>query len=197
MAGDTTVVLVAAPDHDVVGGIRSLLIDDYRVRTTTDGEEALARLDGADVVLVDRDLQAEAGTVVATEIDRRAGSHSIAVMCSADREFESRRIAGDCLVKPVDETDLRGTVDRLARRARYEELMAECATLAARRGALEAHTRDDPDDEEYAAVQRRLGELFDELDELVAAFDGEDFRAAFTACDYATDSGAQRVQRFS
>ncbi|WP_254763993.1 HalX domain-containing protein [Natrinema marinum] len=204
MAGDSTVVLVADSDSDVTTGLRSLLVDDYRVETTTDGDEALTALEDADVVLVGHDLRTASGSIVAVEIDRRAGAYSMAVLSSGDREFESCHLTTDCLVKPIDEATLRETVDRLARRARYDELIAECATLAARRGKLESRARanDNGDGEydedgEYEAVQERLAELYDELDELVAAFDGDDFRAAFTACHTGTDPGTQQVERFS
>ncbi|WP_408958684.1 HalX domain-containing protein [Natrinema sp. 74] len=200
MAGNTTVVLVATTDPDAVTECCSSLTERYRVQTTTDGDEALERLDDADVVLVDSDLRTESGTVVATEIDRLARPHATAVLRSADQEFESRHgtdIPGDRLVKPVNENDLRETVDRLARRVRYDALMDECATLAAKRGELESHAHANDSDEEYAAVQRRLAELFDELDEVVATFDGDDFRAAFTACNFAAGTGTQQVERFS
>jgi len=50
------------------------------------------------------------------------------------------------------------------------------------RHALESQDDFEPD-EEYETLQRRLEEVFTALDELVATFDGDDFRAEFATCE--------------
>jgi len=84
------------------------------------------------------------------------------------------------------------TVDRLLRHARYDDLLDECLTLAAERGTLESQDDFEPD-EEYETLQRRLEEVFTALDELVATFDGDDFRAEFATCELGTPTEPHRA----
>ncbi len=186
MSGDTNAVLVADSDSEVVTRLRSWLAGDYRVETTTDGDDALAILGDVDATLVDRDLKTASGTVVASEIERNA-AHAMAILQYTEPGTERYRFTADALVKPVSKKSLLETVDHLLRRARYDDLVAECATLAVECGALEARTDSgfEPEaDEEYADIRRRLADLFTELDELVRTFDRDDFRAAFMTCDF-------------
>lgn len=190
MAGDTNTVLVAATDPDVATRVRSWLAGNYRVETTTDGDEALAHLEDVDAVLVDRELRTASGTVVAAEIEHRIAAQTVAVLRDDGLGGDHRLATDESLDKPLEEDDLRETVDRLVRRGRYDDLIAECAALAARRGAIE--TRDDRgSDEEYETVRRQLDEVFTELDELVQSFDGDDFRAAFATCELGTTAQPQ------
>ncbi|WP_226041520.1 HalX domain-containing protein [Natrinema sp. DC36] len=189
MAGDTNTVLVADDDPIVVRKLRSWLADEYRVETTTHGDETLSLFEDADAVLVGHDLRTDSGTVVAAEIECRTTAQTIAVLCDGQGGSPLPAV-GDSLEKPVQKTALLETADRLVRRARYEELVAECATLAAERGAIES--RGDVDsNEEYETLQRRLDEVFAELDELVSTFDGDDFRAAFATCEFGTPAQPQ------
>jgi len=88
------------------------------------------------------------------------------------------------------------TVDRLLRHARYDDLLDECLTLAAERGTLESRDDFEPD-EEYETLQRRLEEVFTALDELVATFDGDDFRAEFATCELGTPTEHTPCERAS
>ncbi|MFC6765582.1 HalX domain-containing protein [Natrinema soli] len=188
MAGDTNTVLVADDDPTVVRKLRSWLADEYRVETTTDGDETLSIFEDADAVLVGHDLRTDSGTVVAAEIGCRMTAQTMAVLCD-DQEVSPFPAVGAALEKPVENAALLETVDRLVRRARYEDLVAECATLAAERGALES--RGDIANEEYETLQRRLDEVFAELDELVKTFDSDDFRAAFATCEFGSPAQPQ------
>ncbi|WP_226482951.1 HalX domain-containing protein [Natrinema amylolyticum] len=196
MTGDTNTVLVADEDPAVVTEIRSWLVGDYRIEATTDGDDALAALADVDVVLVGQGLRTAAGTAVAAEVEHRAATGTL---CDGERGNTST-VAGETLVKPLAKADLRETVDRLLRRARYDELMAECATLAAKRGTLEARSNADPTSEcdaEYAALERRLEAVFSDLDELVASFDRDDFRAAFETCAAGDVTPSERAGELS
>lgn len=199
MTGDISAVLVAAADPDAVEQYRSWLADEYRVVSTTDGDDALSRLEDVAAVVVGRRLRTTDGTVVARAIERRGTAHAMAAL--HDRTGpECASTGGERLVRPVTESTLLETVDRLCRRARYDELTTECATLAARRGALEAHTSGTATvdcDEEYARLQRRLEELFAEVDELVETFDRDDFQAAFGSCTVADSARSQRISERS
>ena len=180
MAGNTNTALVADADPAVVDRLRSWL-DDYRVEATTDGDETIALLESADAVVVGHDLLTASGAIVAAEIERRAPTQPMAVLREGTDTADAPR-SGTTLVKPVEKDALVETVDGLVRRARYDELIAECTTLATKRGALEAGA-DAAADAQPKTLQRDLDALFTELDELVGSFDGDDFRAAFATCE--------------
>lgn len=192
MVGETNTVLVADDDPTVVAQVRSWLDDRYRVETATNGDELLSLLGDADAVLVDRGLRTASGTVVAAEIERRATAQTMAILSNDERGAAVHTTAGGSLEKPLERAALLETVDRLLRHARYDDLLDECLTLAAERGALES--RDDFEaDEEYETLQRRLDEVFAALDELVATFDGDDFRAEFATCELGTSTEPHRA----
>jgi len=196
MVGDTNTVLVADDDPVIVDRLRSWLTEDYRVTTTTDGDETLALLEDADAVLVDRDLRTESGSIVAAELERHAMTQTVAVLRDDQYGSDYLPTAGESLVKPVDKNELLETVDRLVRRGRYDELISECATLATKRGALETGA-DATADAEHEPVQRQLDDVFSELDELVDSFDGDDFRAAFATCEFSTATQPPRASERS
>lgn len=190
MAGDTNTVLVADGDPAVVARVRSWLAEAYRVEATTDGDEALALVEEADATVVGRDLRTASGTVVATEIERRAAPQTVAILREDANGNDPSVPNGDPLDKPVERATLLETVDRLLRRSRYDDLMDECTTLAAKRGAIETcdNLESGEDDE---TLQDRLDDVFSELDELVETFDGDDFRAAFARCEPGTATQPQ------
>ncbi|MFD1564912.1 HalX domain-containing protein [Haloarchaeobius amylolyticus] len=195
MAGNTNTVLVADDDPAVVDRLRSWL-DDYRVEATTDGDETIALLEAADAVVVGHDLLTVSGAVVAAEIERRATTQTMAILRESTDTHDSRFSIGNTLVKPVEKDAVLETVDRLVRRARYDELIAECTTLATERGALEAGT-DTAVAAQSETLQRELDEVLTELDELVGSFDDDDFRAAFATCEFGTTTQPRRVREQS
>ncbi|QLG47690.1 HalX domain-containing protein [Natrinema halophilum] len=199
MSGDAHAVLVADDDSEVVTRIQSWLADDYVVETATDGDEALSLLESVDAVLVGRNLHTSSGTAVAMEVERHAAL-SMAVLRSTGPGTDSCTSTPDSLAKPVAKEPLLETVDRLVRRTRYDELMAECASLAVKCGALETQVNVDcyaGDDEEYVTLQQRLANLLVELDDLIHTFDGNDFRAAFATCDFIGNAQSQHAERLS
>lgn len=190
MTGDETTVLVAADGPSVIDDLRSWLSENYQVYATTDGDDALETFEDTDAALIDSELRTGDGAVVATELDQRSGPQQVAVLHSSDRPTACRGHPVDSLVEPLTRTAVLETVDRLLRRARYDELMSECATLAAKRTELEANgTPSRAMERELETLRRRLEELLSELDSLLATFDGADFRAAFETCQYG-DSGS-------
>jgi len=195
MVGDTNTVLVADDDPAVVDRLRSWL-DDYQVEATTDGDETIALLETADAVVVDHDLLTVSGAVVAAEIERRATTQTIATLRESTDAPDSLCSIGNTLVKPVEKDTVLETVDRLVRRARYNELITECTSLATKRGALEAGG-DTPTDVRSETVQRDLDALFTELDDLVESFDSDDFRAAFATCEFGEATQPRRASEHS
>ena len=194
MVGNANTVLVADDDPAVVDQLRSWL-DDYRVEATTDGDETIACLETADAVVVDHDLLPVSGAVAA-ELEHRATTQTLAFLCEQTDAHHHPFSIGNTLVKPVEKDTVVETVDRLLRRARYDELIAECTTLATKRGALEAGG-DTACDTRSETLQRDLDELFTELDDLVGTFDSDDFRAAFATCEVGTAIQPRCASEFS
>ena len=118
-----------------------------------------------------------------------------AIVSDAEPDTEIVHVScGEYLVKPVSKSELTDTVERLRQRARYDDHLAECANLAAKRGALEAaHPPHElANDPEYRELRRRLDELHDDLEALREEFDPADFRAAFATPDF---TGGARIQQ--
>lgn len=196
MTEDRYTVLVVDDDEDVVDLFEGWLSDQYTVKTATDGENALAELEGVDVALLDRRLPTCSGDHVAAEIERRDGDCMTAIISGVEPDTDIVHIScGEYLVKPVGKTELLDTVERLRQRARYDDQLAECANLAAKRGALEAsNPRAELErDPEYVGLCRRIDELRAELDDLTRTFDAEDFQAAFETPDFRGGSRIQQV----
>ncbi|MCU4742177.1 HalX domain-containing protein [Halobacteria archaeon AArc-m2/3/4] len=196
MSDDSYTVLVVDDDEDVVDLFESWLSDHYTVKTATDGEDALAELEGVDVALLDRRLPTCSGDHVAAEIDRRDGDCMTAIVSGVEPDTDIVHVScGEYLVKPIDESELLDTVDRLRQRARYDDRLAECANLAAKRGALEASQPQAKleRDPEYVDLCRQITKLRTELDDLTREFDAEDFRAAFETPDFRGGSRIQQV----
>ncbi|OLZ41105.1 HoxA-like transcriptional regulator [Natrinema saccharevitans] len=185
-------VLVADTDADAVAEYRSWLTGEYRVETTTDGTDALARLEAVDVALIGRGLRTADGTVVARAVERRGEGYAMAVL-RGDDESERDRTAAVALTEPVSNAALCETVDRLLRRVRYDELMDECAALAAGDAPEDTGTGIDRD----VSEADRLEELLAAVDALRDGFDGEDFRAAFGTCTYGESARAEGVRERS
>ncbi|MFC4541674.1 HalX domain-containing protein [Halosolutus amylolyticus] len=194
MPDDRYTVLVVDDGPGNVELFERWLSDEYRVGRATGGDDSLEELDDVDVALLDRDLPTVSGTPLALEIDRRAADCLTAIVSGIEPGADVLYVScGECLVTPVEKEELLETVERLRHRARYDERLAECANLAARRGALEAtHSRSElEDDEEFLELRRRITDLLGELDDMTAEFDAEDFQAAFETPDF---TGRPRVR---
>ncbi|WP_435552797.1 HoxA-like transcriptional regulator [Natrinema sp. CGMCC1.2065] len=185
-------VLIAATDPDAVAEYRSWLTGAYRVETTTDGSDALARLEAVDVALIGRDLRTADGTVVARAVERRGAGYAMAIL-RGDDEPDRDRTAAVELTEPVSNATLCETVDRLLCRVRYDELIDECAALAAGDAPENAGTDTGRD----TSDGNRLEELLGTVDALLDGFDGEDFRAAFGTCTYGEPARAEGVRKRS
>lgn len=151
----------------------------YEVLVATSGEQALDLYDGRiDVVLLDRRLPDISGDGVVEAIRRSPHDCQIAMVTAVDPDVDIVNLDIDeYLVKPVERDQLRQLIERLRRRATYDELLGELYALASKKGALEAHNsrKSLQTSSEYAELRHRLDELHDRIEATTAEFEDEDF----------------------
>lgn len=171
-------VLVVEDDEAVAGLYARNLEPDYRIDVATTVEEALSALDsGVAVALIDRRLPDGEGREVVDAIADKGLDCRVAMVTGVKPDFDILDAGFDLYVlKPVSTSDLRATVDTLFARSAYEDLLAECASVASRQALLELSVAADADHRDLA---KRREELDDELSEIAGSFSTDDFRALF------------------
>lgn len=178
---DGATVLVVDDEPDLVSLYAAWLADSYDVRRATGGEEAIAALEESfDVALLDRRMSGISGDDVVAEIRDRGIDCRIAMITAVDPDVDILDMAiDDYLVKPVDEHDLRATVEVLLQRRRYDERSREFFRLAAKRAAIESADGDHVDDPEYRELIDRMEALRESIDATLEELAPADYEAAF------------------
>jgi DNA-binding response OmpR family regulator len=190
MVGEETTVLIVDDDPVTVDRFGSWLDDDYEVRTALDGETALTAAGEADIVLLDRKLPDRSGREVASRIFELDDRPVVAMVSDVTPDVDIVDLpCDDYLVKPLTAPDLRNGVGRYARRATYEDALAEYTTLASKRATLESNRPIDElvADPQYDELCERCESLRRQLDGLVAGFEQEDFETAFHAPEFSAN----------
>ncbi|QCC47979.1 bacterio-opsin activator domain-containing protein [Halobellus limi] len=133
------VVLVVDDDRDLADTCRYWLRDDYEVRVAYGGESALDQMDDAvDVVLLDRRMPDLSGDEVLDEIDARGYDCRVAMMTAVEPDTDIVDMPFDeYLVKPVDEDDLRETVEELLVRSEFDDRIREYFALVSTETVLD------------------------------------------------------------
>lgn len=196
MPNETYPVLVADDEPTTVESIVAFL-DDREVAVVRRDSDVFETLETADVAVLDPDLVSTISNRVVAEIRPPAGQCTAVVVSDTDPDDDAIHLTRcESLDKPLTRRALRKSLDRLRTHARYDELLAEYAAVAAKRGALDAsHTREELNaDSEYAAIDRRVEELLAELESIATEFDAADFDAAFATSDFAGESRRQRIE---
>lgn len=177
-------VLVVDDEPDMTRLCETWLSDAYDVRVANDGEEALERVsDAVDVVLLDRQMPGLVGSEVLAEIRERGHDCRVGMLTAVAPDTDIVDMGFDTyLTKPVDRTDLHETVERLTALDAYGDDVQELYALVEKRLKLEETLPESrlEDSETYASLEDRIRTLEDRIDENVAAFDDEGFRAAFS-----------------
>lgn len=188
-AGQPT-VLVVDDERGLADLYAIWLEDEYDVRTAYNGEEALDALDeSVDVVLLDRQMPDISGDHVLETIHERGLDCRIAMVTAVEPELDIIDLGfDDYLHKPVDKQTLRNTVDRLLRRSNYDETVREYFSTARKHALLvESGDPNVTESGEFNELQSDLEELREELDEVVASFDEEDYEVLFRSLSRDTD----------
>jgi len=172
---NSATVLVVDDEKELADAYALRLREEYDVRTSYGGEDALETVDAdVDVVLLDRRMPEVSGDEVLEVIRDRGLPCRVIMLTAIDPEFD---IIGmpfdDYLCKPLDDPDLVSAIDQQMRVSAYENL-SEYFEVAAKRTLLEAQMARSTleDSEEFAELDTRADEL---REKLAATLDDEDF----------------------
>ncbi|MFB6195020.1 MAG: response regulator [Haloplanus sp.] len=179
---DATVLIV--DDEQSLADLYAYWIDEVaEARTAYDGSEALDKLDeDVDVILLDRRMPGLSGDEVVEEISNRDLDVRIVMVTAVDPGFDIVDMAiDDYLVKPVDQSELTDTVERMLTRSSYDDKLQRKFQLVEKKVTLEsAKTPHELEEsEEYRKLVDELEAIESELDSTVEEFDDTDFTVAF------------------
>jgi len=165
---DRPVVLVIDDEIDLVQIMELWLDDAYEVRTATSGEEGLDALDDAvDVVLLDRRMPGVSGDDILAAIRERSYDFQVGLVTAIAPDFDLIDLDFDTYVtKPLDETSVIATVERLLARTNYDASVQERYTVAETLALLE-QTKTKAE-RATSDRYRQLKEQLSKLDETVA-----------------------------
>jgi DNA-binding response OmpR family regulator len=166
---DNGTVLVVDDEEDVAEAYSLWLSDGYEVRTATGGEEAMEKLGGADLVLLDRRMPEVSGDEVLERIREEGNSCRVAMVTAVDPDFDIIDMEfDDYVTKPVDREELNEVVDRLLRLNGLNESLSDHFALAQKAAAL--RTEKSADELES---HERYNEIVDEMEEAKSEIDAE------------------------
>jgi DNA-binding response OmpR family regulator len=196
MATAQPTVLLVDDEEDVVD-VYALAFtgDEYTVLKAYSGEEALEKVDDADVVLLDRRMPGLSGKDVLDEIRDRGLDVRVAMVTAVDPDFDITDMPFDTyLTKPVSDDELRATVDELVTLSAYDEQVRERFAVAEKLAVLEAEKteRELAASEEYTVLQERATELDTQSAETFGTMTAETFEKALL--DLESDRPGTRSQ---
>ena len=171
-------VLIIDDEPDIVQILEFWLADAYEVRTATSGDAGLDALDsGIDVVLLDRRMPGISGDDVLTAIRDRAEAYQVGLVTATDPDFDLVDLDFDTYVtKPLDESTVLATVERLLARTAYDTSVQERYTVAETLALLE-ETKTEGElatSERYHELSERLATLDEVVPTEVAELSRED-----------------------
>ena len=176
--GEKPTVLIVEDEPDLTDLYATWLAEDYIVRASYGGEEALETLgESVDVILLDRRMPDLSGDEVLTEIREREIECRVAMVTAVEPDFDIVAMGfDDYLVKPVSKDALLETVENLLRRDSYGEGVTKLFSLASKKALLEAEKGAPQleDSEEYRALTEELEELREDLDRTLGEISEQD-----------------------
>lgn len=173
-------ILVVEDEGDLADTYALWLQEAYTVKTAYDGGSAIEQLDETvDVVLLDRRMPDISGNEVLSAIRERGLECQVAMVTAVDPDFDIADMEFDAyLVKPIEEDELEGLVERLLTRSQYDDRLQEFYALATKKAILDAETteQDRGASDEYAQLEAQLAAVREQTDEALAdVFSREEF----------------------
>lgn len=174
--GDPVRVLVVEDDPDLVELYERWLAGEYDLSTATSGGAAFDYLDDdIDIVLLDRNLPDRSGDAILADIRDRDLPCRVAMVTAVEPDFDIIELGVDEYVtKPVSKSALLEVVERLSKRANYDEEVREYFALASTKAALDAKkdSAERSANKEYARLEHdlearrnRIDAMFDEMED--------------------------------
>jgi CheY-like chemotaxis protein len=172
MTGDDRPLVLAVDDEKrVVQAFDIWLGDEYEVITATGGREALERInDEVDVVLLDRHMPDLSGDEVLEQIREEEYDCRVAMVTAVAPKFEIVDMPFDHYIpKPVDESELREVVARLADMGTYDQRLNELYRVTQKIATLEDEMTDSrlTHHDEYATLVDKRDRLREQTHELI------------------------------
>ena len=161
---ETEQVVLVADDNKRVNTMHTAWLEaDYTVRTASDGEETLRRLDtDVGVVVLDRRMPGLSGGEVLDWIRSQGYDIRVVMVTSEDVDLDILEMGFDeYLTKPLRQDELRSVVGDLFERQAYSTELQEYLGLQSKLGLLRAEYPEETlaTHELYQRLQNRLDEL--------------------------------------
>ncbi|MXR50928.1 response regulator [Halovenus sp. WSH3] len=176
-------VLAVDDEERVVQAFDIWLGDEFEVLTATGGAEALEQIsDEVDVVLLDRHMPEMSGDEVLERIRAEGYDCRVAMVTAVAPEFEIVEMPFDHYIsKPVDESELREVVGRLAEMGAYDQRLNELYRVTQKIATLEAEMTDSrlEHHEEYSSLVERRDRLRAETHDLVGEMERSELDDVF------------------
>ncbi|MDG5777157.1 response regulator [Haloarculaceae archaeon H-GB2-1] len=180
--GTSADVLIVEDERALADLYTEWLADTYSVRAAYEGEQAIGELEEAvDIVLLDRGLPDIPDDEILDHIRKRDVDCRVVMVTAVEPGLDSIDLEfDDYLIKPVDDEDLRTTVERMEQLATYDDLLQELyQCLVTRSVLLEKDDIEITDHESYSDLQDRIETLQDQIEVTSETFDTGAFEAAF------------------
>jgi CheY-like chemotaxis protein len=186
-------VLIVDDEADVIEVYKLALPDEYRVTSETSGEAALQELDDSiDVVLLDRRMPNMPGAEVLDEIRSRGVDVRVAMVTAVPPDFDVLEMDFDAyLTKPIEDSDVRETVQELLQLAEYDEHMRQRFSIAVRIATLKANkpASELESNETYQRLQKRAEDLEEVQVEQISDMDPGTFTKSLSWPTESDESG--------
>lgn len=161
--GEKPVVLAVDDNQDLLDTYEIWLGDDYDLQTAASGDEALAMLDeDVTVLLLDRLMPGLSGDDVLTRIAEQDLTCQVAMATAVEPDEDIAEMPIDAYVpKALDHDTVTETVERLVRRAAYDETLREHYAVAEKLATLEERKAEQElaDSEAYRELKTRFETL--------------------------------------
>ena len=156
-------VLIAEDDPDLADLYARWVGAEYTAHVAHDGAQAIEKLDTSiDIVLLDRMMPGLSGDAALETIREQDADCRVAMVTAVEPDFDVIEMGFDAyLTKPVTESDLLETIDRLLTRSAYTTDLQDFAAIASKKALLEAEkSRAELDaNEEYQKLTDRFEDL--------------------------------------
>jgi DNA-binding NtrC family response regulator len=195
-------VLAVDDDEKLLETYRMWLDADYDLRLAAGGEEALDALDDeVQVVLLDRLMPEMSGDEVLERIRESGHGCRVAMVTAVEPDFDIAEMPFDAYVpKALDRETVVRTVERLAARAEYDEVLREHYAVAEKLATIESQKPDAElaRNEAYQDLLDRFEELDERLTDEAGDLDRDDIVGSIDALpdvgtpgDGARDTGGE------